>query len=114
MSLLSLEELLRKILLLPQSAQIKKFTVEKIFLKKFPIAECVQGLVAAEDLNLDTSNEIFQFITDNLGTLLILKSKDEIATILSTDSPSLTERFNCVVRYINDQVVRANILPNFC
>ena len=108
---------MRKILLLPQSAQIKKFTAEEISLKKFSIAECLQGLVTAEDLNLDTSEEIFQFITDNPGVLTLIdpaKGRKSRMVLLKRDSPSsLIERFNYISDYIRDQV-RANILPNSC
>ena len=106
---------MRKILLLPQSAQIKKFTAEEISLKKFSIAECLQGLVTAENLNLDTSEEIFQFITDNSGVLTLIdpaKGRNSCMVLLKrVSSSSLIERFNYISDYIRDQV-RANILPN--
>ena len=106
---------MRKILLLPQSAQIKKFTAEEISLMKFSLAECLQGLVTAENLNLDTSEEIFQFITDNPGVLTLIdpaKGRKSRMVLLKRDSPSsLIERFNYISDYIRDQV-RANILPN--
>ena len=103
---------MRKILLLPQSAQIKKFTAEEISLMKFSLAECLQGLVTAENLNLDTSEEIFQFITDNPGDLALIDPDKGRTVILKRDSSSsLIEHFNYISDYIRDQV-RANILPN--
>ena len=79
---------MRKILLLPQSAQIKKFTAEEISLMKFSLAECLQGLVTAENLNLDTSEEIFQFITDNPGDLALIDPDKGRTVILKRDSSS--------------------------
>lgn len=102
-SLLHLEELLRKILLLPQSAEIKKFTVEEMSLKKFPISECLLGLVTAEDLKLDTATEIFTFITDNLGILCLKKSLADLGSRLMSNSPSVIERFESVINHLNDQ-----------
>ena len=112
-SLLNLEELLRKILLFPQSAKVKKFTVEKMTSKEFPISECLQGLVTAEDLALDTATEIFYFITANLGTLTIQRCRPMKGVTLKSGSPSMTERFNSVFSYINAQVLKANKLSNF-
>jgi len=113
-SLLSLEELLRKIILFPQSAKVKKFTVEKMTSKEFPISECLQGLVTAEDLALDTATEIFYFITANLGTLTIQRCRPMKGVTLKSGSPSMTERFNSVFSYINaqDEETKEKILPS--
>ena len=115
-SLLHLEELLRKILLFPQSAKVKEFTVERITSKGFSISECLQGLVTAEDLNLDTATEIFSFIMANLGNLVIRTRKSgpctETCKFLKIGSLSMTERFKSVFSYIDAQVVKANNSTN--
>lgn len=114
-SLLNLEELLRKIILFPQSAKVKKFTVEKMTSKEFPISECLQGLVTAEDLALDTATEIFNYITANLGTLTIQRSRRSgQGQILKSGSPSLIERFKSVFNYIDsqDEETKEMILPS--
>ena len=74
--LLHLEDLLRLILLLPQSAKIQEFTKRQISLKKFTIPECLLGLVTAEDLDLATiGDHLLQFINYNPGHVALLKSR---------------------------------------
>ena len=75
-SLLHLVDLLRLILLQPQSDKIQDFTKSQISLKKFTIPECLLGLVTAEDLDLATiGDHLLQFINYNPGHVALLKSR---------------------------------------
>ena len=94
---------MRKILLLPQSAKIKEFIMTQITVKKFPMSECLVGLVDADDLKLDTAEEIFQFITNNLGSLSLRKEKTDPGKMLSKASQTSTERFYRIYQHLNGQ-----------
>ena len=74
-SLLHLGDLLRLILLLPQSAKIQDFTKSQISLKKFSTPECLLGLVTAEDLDLaNIGDHLLQFINNFPGEVSLLLS----------------------------------------
>ena len=97
-SLLHLGDLLRLILLQPQSAKIQDFTKSQISLKKFSIPECLLGLVTAEDLNLtSTADHLLQFINNNPGKLCLQESRDSRHFILIvSDAATELERLNLI------------------
>ena len=103
-SLLHLEDLLRLILLLPQSAKIHEFTKSQIFLKKFSIPECLLGLVTAEDLDLVTTGDhLLQFINNNPGYVGLLESRESRFSLLGVGGLTQLERFNLISNRINQE-----------
>ena len=55
-----------KILLLPQSTKLEKYTMKRMVSQK--MLECLEGLVTARDLHLEASlDEIYNFIINNPG-----------------------------------------------
>ena len=104
-SLLHLEDLLRLILLLPQSTKIQDFTKKKISLKKFSTPECLLGLVTAEDLGLDTTaDDLLRFINNNLGRVALMKGRTvpgKVVTGANTASP--VEMFKLIFKHIEAQ-----------
>ena len=104
-SLLHLEDLLRLILLLPQSAKIQEFTKTQLSLKKFSIPECLLGLVTAEDLDLATTGDhILQFI-NNPSVVGLMKRKWVSGLVVHStrEAASPLERFNI----ISDMIAKA-------
>ena len=104
-SLLHLEDLLRLILLLPQSAKIQEFTQKKISLRKFSTPECLLGLVTAEDLGLTTTaDDLFQFINNNLGIVALKKDRADSGRIVSgADTASPIEMYELISKHIKAQ-----------
>jgi len=107
-TILQLEELMRRILLIPQSLQVQEFTRMKISKKEFSVLECLEGLVTATELNLDIKKELYSFIINNLGkTCITIPSTTPLSlrTLILDGNPSPTpiERFNAVQTFLKDQ-----------
>jgi len=101
-SLLQLEELLRKILLLPQSTKVQDHIKKKLIPWKMP--ECLAGLVTAKDLHLEASlDEIYNFIINNLGFTCVTSSKSMEAPILDTMKRPLYKRLEIIQEYLKDK-----------
>ena len=103
-SLLQLEDLLRLILLLPQSVKIQDFTKRQVSLRKFRISECLLGLVTAEDLNLVTTADlILQFINEIPGFVGLTENRDSRDLILFTGRATPLKRLNMISNSIKRQ-----------
>ena len=103
-SLLHLEDLLRLILLLPQSAKIQKFTKSQISFKKFSIPECLLSLVTAEDLDLVTTGDhLLQFINNNPGYVGLSESRDSGFIFIEPGEFTQLERIHRIFDIINQE-----------
>lgn len=103
-SLLQLEELLRKILLIPQSTKVQDHMKKKLDPWKMP--ECLEGLVTAQDLHLEASlNEIYNFIINNLGWTCVTSSKSQGAIFWAERQMgrSLSKRLEIIQEYLKNQ-----------
>ena len=100
--LLHLEELLRKILLLPQSAKVQGYTKERLRLKLIPMLECLRGLTTAQDLSLETSvDDIFNFIINNPGFHTFIYTSFNTGFIISGNS--LSKKNEDLQKYLSTQ-----------
>ena len=115
--LLHLEELLRKILLLPQSAKVQGYTKERLRLKLIPMLECLRGLTTAEDLSLETSlDDIFNFIIENPGFTAIHHPTDDLSrfALIGKSGDTLPQMNNRLQKYLRtlDEETKTKILSS--
>ena len=103
-SLLHLEDLLRKMILLPQSAKVQSHIKKLLGQELFPMYDCLTGLATAEDLSLENSlDEIYNFIINNLWSTCVTSSKIQVASILDQRGRSLSERLEIIHTYLKNQ-----------
>jgi len=132
-SLLYLEELLRKLILLPLSAKVQAYTKEKLRLKLIPMLECLRGLTTAQDLSLETTqDDIFNFIIISIISIpglfqfanaaifplgkwaMTLFSKEELLSLLRRfPLPEVLTGDRKVVVYKDQIVISSSVPPNY-